>query len=47
MADVDGISHTKETALSGWQQEDPFVVIQPVANVDEGGPGVHGFYEVA
>ncbi|MCA8979453.1 MAG: hypothetical protein KDC14_05470 [Planctomycetes bacterium] len=34
-------------ALEAWQAVDPAVQLDELLNVDEGGPGVHGYYYVA
>jgi hypothetical protein len=42
-----GVSNVGETAAYAWQSADPGVVVQEVVNLDEGGPGVHGYLQVA
>ena len=35
------------SAVYGWQSADPLVDVAQVTNLDEGGPGVHGYLQVA
>jgi len=41
------INHVGETAIRAWQSVDPAVIIQEAKVLNEGGPGIHGYMQVA
>lgn len=47
MQSASTVNHSTEVALYGWQAEDSGVTIAEITNVDEGGTGVSGYYQVA
>ena len=42
-----GANNVGEAAVYGWKSLDPNVVIAELANNNEGGSGIHGYYQVA
>jgi hypothetical protein len=47
MQSASTVNHSGEVALYGWQAEDSNVAITEISNLNEGGSGVHGYYQVA
>ncbi len=47
MQSASTVNHSQEVVLFGWQAEDPAVTIAEITNTNEGGSGVHGYYQVA
>jgi hypothetical protein len=45
--DGNSVNHVGEACVYGWKNEDSSVDIQEIVNTNEGGAGIHGFYQVA
>jgi len=41
------VNHSTETIVEAWKSEDAAVTIVELENTDEGGPGIHGYFQIA